>query len=154
MKYLMILTVGVCLLFSSMPAMGDQAEDEAAIRKAEEIYLKAYNAHDAKAVAATYDAPIEGWNGRLFTREEMEEMLAEMFAGQYKNLHVEVEEEISIYFVTPDVAIYKARLAGSGAVDEEGKPIPPRKNMYAKVYVNKNGKWLGAHGYFNRPIEE
>ncbi len=33
MKYLIILTIGVCLLFASVPAMADQAADEAAIRK-------------------------------------------------------------------------------------------------------------------------
>ena len=33
MKYLMILSVGVCLLIGTVPAMADQAGDEAAIKK-------------------------------------------------------------------------------------------------------------------------
>ncbi len=36
MKYLMILTVGLCSLLTSTPALADQAADEAAIRKAVE----------------------------------------------------------------------------------------------------------------------
>jgi uncharacterized protein (TIGR02246 family) len=153
MKYLLILTVGICLLIS-VPAMADQAEDEAAIRKVEEMYIAAYNAHDSEAVHATYVEDVQVWRGHISGRAAATKNLAEVFAGPYKNLKVKVENEIGIVFITPDVAIYKAVLAGSGMVDEEGKALPPAKNMYAKVYVKKNGKWLGAHGYFSRPIEQ
>ncbi len=49
MKYLMILTIGICLLLTSAPAMADQAEDEAAIRKLIEAkLLAAYNNQDRR----------------------------------------------------------------------------------------------------------
>lgn len=39
MKRSMILFVGICVLFSSIPAMADQAADEAAVRKVVERLL-------------------------------------------------------------------------------------------------------------------
>ncbi len=42
MKYLMILTIGVCLLIGTVPVMADQAADEAAVRKVmEQVYTTA-----------------------------------------------------------------------------------------------------------------
>lgn len=37
MRYPVVLTIGVHLLFSSVPAMADQSEDEAAIREVWEL---------------------------------------------------------------------------------------------------------------------
>ncbi len=53
MKHLFILTVGTCL-FISVPAVADQAADEAAIKKAAAQMATAYNNHDAPGVAACY----------------------------------------------------------------------------------------------------
>ena len=52
MKRLLVLTIGICLLLTSVPVMADQAEDEAAIRKAYQKLLTAFNNHDAKAMMA------------------------------------------------------------------------------------------------------
>ncbi len=49
MKYLMILLVGVCLLIGTVPAVADQAADEAAIRELNKQIYAAVNKHDAKA---------------------------------------------------------------------------------------------------------
>jgi hypothetical protein len=57
----MILTVGIFLLFASVPAVADQVEDEAAIRELQKQVYIAASSHDAKAwlAAATEDA--ETW---------------------------------------------------------------------------------------------
>jgi uncharacterized protein (TIGR02246 family) len=154
MKHLMVFTVGLCLLFVPLPAAADQAADRTAIREAEKIYRDVYNAHDAKAFAATYDDNAENWNGSARGRASIERIYSEFFAGPEKNTQVTLLEEIGIFFVTADVAIYKARYGFSGRLDEEGKALPPSQVLYAKVYVKKDGKWLGAHGYFIRPIGE
>jgi hypothetical protein len=61
--------------------------------------------------------------------------------------------EIGIIFVTPDVAVYKARMDNTGLVDEDGKALPQLKWLGAWVMVKKNGKWLSA-AFFSRLIEE
>ena len=154
MKHLMILTVGICLLLASVTVIADQAEEEAAIRKAEEKYIVTWNAHDGKALCATYVENYESWNGNIKGRAACEKSFGERFAGPLKNFQVKLSDEIGIVFATPDIAIYKARYDFSGTVDEEGKTLPPGKALYARVYVKKNGKWLGAHGQFTRTIEE
>jgi ketosteroid isomerase-like protein len=130
MKRLMTLTVAVCFLFPSLPAMADQAEDEAAITKAEEKYLVVHNAHDAKAVVESYVEDVENWSSSFKGRAAAEKFLAESFAGPNKDSQIKLLDEIGIVFVAPDVAIYKARYEFSGSADEEG----PVRVLYAKVY--------------------
>ena len=151
MKYLITLTIGVCLLFSSVPAMAVQAEDEAAIRKAMEQKIAAFNNHDAKGMAALWDKSAESWDGSR-KRAAQAEYYADMFKRQ-PSIKSKRLEEIGIIFFTPDVAVYKALMDNTGMVDEDGKPLPQVKWLGAWIMVKKNGKWLGA-AFFSRPIEE
>jgi uncharacterized protein (TIGR02246 family) len=153
MKRFMIFTVGVCLLFAAVPAVAQSAADEAAILKAEENFDAAWNAHDAKVVVATMVENVEGWEGQYKGKAAIEEQLTGFFAGPGKDFHTELLDVIGVYFVTPDVAIYKARYEASGVVDEGGNAEPAEKLLFARVYVKKNGGWLGA-AMFTRPIEE
>ena len=146
MKYLMILTVGVCLL-TSVPAMADQAADEAAIREVVKQCNAAYNKKDAKAMASFLVKNFENWPGTSKGRKQVSEYLASQ-KGQYKQL-----DEIGIIFVTPDVAIFKEHGENTGGLDADGKPLLPQKVLESWVLVKKDGKWLGA-AVFNRPTEE
>ena len=152
MKRLLILTIGFCLLLSSVPVMADQAEDEAAIRKVVEQVYAALNKHDAKAMGALYVDDFENWSGSIKGRVAWEKNLSELFENskdsQWKQL-----EEIAIIFVTPDVAIYKDRHELSGWVDADGQQLPPLKRLWGGMFAKKNGKWLIA-GQFIRRIEE
>ena len=151
MKYLIIFTIGVCLLFSSVPAMADQSEDEAAIRKVREQTNAAFNSHDAEGMAALRDPSAESWNSDIKGAAWVEHY-ADLFKRQ-PNIKAHCLEEIGIVFVTSDVAIYKARMDNTGLVDEEGKLLPQLKWLGAWVMVKKNSKWLVA-AFFSRPIEE
>ena len=151
MKYLITLTIGVCLLFSAVPAMADQAEDEAAIRKVFEQINAAFNNHDAKGMFALADKSVESWDGSRKGAAHFE-YYADMFK-RMPSIKSNLLEGIGIIFVTPDVAIYKARRDNTGLVDEDGKALPQLKWLGAWVMVKKNGKWLSA-AFFSRPIEE
>ena len=151
MKYLITLTIGVCLLFCSVPAMVDQAEDKAAVRKVLEQINAAFNNHDAKGMFALVDESSESWDGsRKWTAGA--EYYADMFKRQ-PSIKSKRLGEIGIIFVTPDVAVYKAFMDNTGLVDEDGKPLPQLKWLGAWVMVKRNGKWLSA-GFFSRPIGE
>ncbi len=151
MKYLITLTIGVCLLLSSVPAMADQAEDEAAIRKVWEQNNAAFNNHDAKGMAAHWDKSAESWDGSR-KRAAQAEYYADMFK-RMPSIKSNFLEEIGIIFVTPDVAVYKAFMNNTGLVDEDGKPLPQVKWLGAWVMVKRNGKWLFA-AFFTQLIEE
>lgn len=76
MRHLLILTVGVCLLFASVPAMAGQAEDEAAIRKIMKQREAAYNRHDVTALGAQLDETYESWTGSQKGRSGYEKYTA------------------------------------------------------------------------------
>ena len=152
MKYLMILTIGICLLLTSVPAVADQPEDEAAIRKVHEHAYAGVKALDAKAWLATATEDIETWTGGLKGRAAIEKYYSEYW-GKNKELKFKMVDDIGIVFVTPDVAIYKFRDEVSGALDADGNTRQPYKRLMAVPYVKKNGKWLWTT-WFSRIIEE
>jgi hypothetical protein len=131
----------------------DPAAEEAAVRKADEIYNAAWSAHDAKAIVATRDESEESWEGTIKHGEDDSKILEAGFAGPFKNVRSKLLKEIGVVFVTPEVAIYKGVYEFGGILDKEGNEVPATKNLYARVYVKRDGKWLGA-GYFFRPMEE
>ena len=151
MKYLITLTIGVCLLLSSVPAMADLGEDEAAVRKAWEQGQAAFNNHDVKMMAALSDQSSESWDGNRKWTAGADHM-ADLFKRQ-PSIKSKRLEEIGIIFFTPDVAVYKALMDNTGLVDEDGKPLPQLKWLGAWIMVKRNGKWLSA-AFFNRLIEE
>ena len=153
MKYLLILTVGVCLLIGTSPAVADQADDEAAVRKVTEKLLAAWNAHDGKAVISVVHENYENWMGTIKGRAASEKDNEELLAGPWKNAQFELLDEIGIVFVTPEVAIYKGRYSNSGIVDEDGETVPPAKFLWAGVWLKKGGNWLLATN-FSRTMEE
>ena len=153
MKKVLILIIGVCLLFTSVPAVADQSVDEAAIRKAMENNFATWNTKDVKGHVALYDEVSVPWEyGGKITGEGREKYIATVFTKQ-KDAKAEITKEIGIVFVTPDVAIYKAHGARIGMVDGDGKAMPPSKGLGAWVLVKKGGKWLFAAS-FHRPIKE
>ncbi len=152
MKHLLILTVGICLLIA-VPVMADQAADEAAIREASEKIVAAYNAHDVAACAALYDEKIESFDGS--GKAEHKKIIEEGFQ-LYKAVKYspsKPSDEIGITFIKPDVAIHKLRREITGVFDADGKPMPPLKQIHARVFMKRDGKWLLA-AYFSAPIEE
>ena len=152
MKYLTALTIGACLLFSSMPAMAAQAEDEAAIRKVMEQLNAAFNNHDGKGMGALSEISLgENWDGSYKWTAESNNLVDVW--KQQPSIKSHILEEIGIIFFTPDVAVYKALMDNTSLVDEDGKPLPQLKWLGAWVMVKRNGQWLQA-AFFTRPIEE
>ena len=137
MKYLMIPTVGLCLLFAAAPVMAQSAADEAAIKKANEQWTAAYNAKDADAYLAFFDKDCTaGWTGGPCNAGIKER-------GEIpQNARAKIIKQGDVVFITPDVAIFRDSWEGAR-----------RKDQRASVFVKKGGKWLLATR-FNRPIEE
>jgi uncharacterized protein (TIGR02246 family) len=139
-----MLTVALmaCSLTSAIGAEVDrQAADEAAIHKAVEAYVAAFNRGDPKALAAmwspeaVYSSPLSGV--QVVGREEIEEHFAALFAdfADEGKLEIAVSPE-SIQFISPGVAIEH----GTSQLLLEGQP--PEKSTYTAVYVKRDGQWL------------
>jgi uncharacterized protein (TIGR02246 family) len=133
-----VMVVLTFLWGSSAAVYGDQAGDEAAIRKSVESYAAAYNQHDAKMLAAhwlpdaIYIDPDTG--AKAVGRAAIEKHFAMLFA-KVKNGKLVVNVE-SIRFVSPHVAVEQ------GTASVLGLDTNPEKTSYNAIHVQRDGKWL------------
>jgi uncharacterized protein (TIGR02246 family) len=115
----------------------DQAADKAAIEKAVTSYTVAFNARDAKALAAhwspeaVYVNPLTGSQveGREAIVKEFTAILAEL---KDTKLAVDVE---SIRFISPGVAVENGVAKLISAKGE------PDESSYTAIHVKRDGKW-------------
>ncbi len=147
MKYLMILTMGVCLLFAAMPAVAGQAADEAAIREVTKRLIETTNTRDIKGHLDVYADPFEN------IEASVDRAAHQQTHERLKDLRVKLLDDVGIVFVTPDVAIHKYRSESTGSIDDDGNPLPPSKSLIALIYAKKGDTWL-VTARFTSPIEE
>lgn len=119
-------------------AAADQAADKAAIAAAVKSYTAAFNARDAKKLAAhwspeaIYINPLTG--GQAEGREAITaEFTAILAALKDHKLAVDVE---SIQFISPGVAVEN----GSATLVSTGGS--PEETTYTAIHVKRDGKWL------------
>lgn len=118
----------------------DRSADEAAVRANIGKFVKAYNAGDAKAVAALF-AP----DGQIINKDgneaEGRAAIADTFSGIFavtpkKHLEVFVD---SIRFIGADLAVEV------GSTKEMAAPgTPPEYDRYTVLHVKRDGKWQMA----------
>jgi uncharacterized protein (TIGR02246 family) len=117
-----------------------QSPDELAIVSAAKEFEKAYNAHDAKAVAALFtpDAEIVGEDGNVAHGGDQ---IAAVFAAIFEeNPDAKTEVAVdSIRFVAPTVAIEDGFTTVTHQPNE-----PAERSKYVVVHVKQDGKWLMA----------
>jgi uncharacterized protein (TIGR02246 family) len=122
--------------YAQKPA--EPAADEAAIRKADEAYVQAFNKHDAKALADAWSPEAVYLNRATGAEVVGRSAIAEQFTAYFKE-QPEVKMELSvesIQFVSPNVAIEN----GTGkTVLPKGEP---EEIDYTAVYVRRDGQWL------------
>jgi uncharacterized protein (TIGR02246 family) len=116
----------------------DNADDEAAIRATGASFLEAYNARDAKKLAAlwspeaVYVDPLTG--EETVGRDAIEKVFADAFAD---NQDVKLStDDVTIEFVSPNVAIVR----GTAHVTRPGEE--PDDSEFTSVRVKQGGKWL------------
>jgi uncharacterized protein (TIGR02246 family) len=127
-----------CLATAIGAEANRQAADEAAIRKAVESYVAAFNRGDAKALAAmwspeaVYTNPIS--REQVVGRAEIEKQFTAIFA-EAKGVKLEAKTE-SVRFVSPNVAVEQ----GTAKVIRPNQA--PEDSEYTAVYVKRDGQWL------------
>ncbi|MCE9554139.1 MAG: SgcJ/EcaC family oxidoreductase [Planctomycetes bacterium] len=123
---------------ATLRAAESPSADEKAIRDNAQLYVKAFNARDAKALASLW-APkavyVNRDTGKRFEgREAIQTALTTMFKKQGPaKLSVDIQ---SIRFVTPSVAVEDGLATVVGDDDE------PEQSNYTAVNVKHDGKWL------------
>jgi uncharacterized protein (TIGR02246 family) len=118
----------------------DRAADEAAIRANIDKFVKAYNAGDAKAIAALFTPDGEAWDkegNEAEGREEIAQTFAELFASNPKK-RIELSVE-SIKFIGADLAMVVGTTKETLAPNE-----PPEIDRYTVLHIKRDGKWQMA----------
>jgi uncharacterized protein (TIGR02246 family) len=126
-------------LASAFGAEADrQATEEAAVRKAVEAYVAAFNQGDAKALAALWAPDAVYTNPRsgeqVVGREAIEKQFAAVFEGA-KGAKLEATTD-AVQFVSPNVAVEQ----GTAKVILPDQA--PEETEYTAVYVKHDGQWL------------
>lgn len=134
------------------PKVDLKAEEEALRKFLDEVRV-AYTNRDSKAMAGMFDETMMTLSGFRKGREAIEEFWAN-FLGSLGNTQINILEEISLEFVTPEVAIYQTRIEFTNQPpDADGNPQPPQEYFAANVYVKRDGLWL-RKGAFLRSITD
>jgi uncharacterized protein (TIGR02246 family) len=118
----------------------DRSEDEAAIRANIAQFVKAYNAGDAKGVAALFAPDGEAWD-KDGNEAEGREAIAETFGELFKALpkrKIEVFVE-SLKFIGADLALEVGSTKETPAPNE-----PPEYDRYTVLHTKRDGKWQMA----------
>jgi uncharacterized protein (TIGR02246 family) len=121
------------------PVATDHSADEAAIRDNIAKFVKAYNAGDAKAVAALFTPDGEAWDkegNEAEGREAIARTFADIFADT-PNRKLEVFVD-SIKFIGNELAWE------TGSTRETSPNEPPENDRYTVLHVKRDGKWQMA----------
>jgi len=120
--------------------------DNQAIRNNEFDWQKAWNAHDAKALAARVAADVQFvtvMGDMLEGRDAFAKYFAGRYAAQLKNSKYSTsDDDIDVDFITPDVAVAHVRWNMEGVLGADGKARPPEKRIATRVYVKMDGNWV------------
>jgi uncharacterized protein (TIGR02246 family) len=121
----------------SAPAT-ETADNEAAVRASGAEFLEAYNARDAKKLAAlwsreaVYVDPLTG--EETVGRDAIEKVFADAFADK-QDVKLSTDD-VTVEFVSPNVAIVR----GTAHVTRPGEE--PDDSEFTSVRVKQGGKWL------------
>ena len=122
--------------FAGQPA--EPSADEAAIRKADQAYVQAFNKHDAKALADAW-SPEAVYLNRVTGAEVVgRAAIAEQFTAIFKD-QPEIKLDLnvqSIQFVSPNVAVEQ------GIAKTLAPKAEPEEEEYSAVFVRREGQWL------------
>ncbi len=129
---------GAIVNWSFAAEPNETGADEAAVRKADEAYVRAFNNHDAKALSEAWSPEAvylvrttgAGVVGRA--------AIAEQFTALFKD-QPEVKLELSvqsIQFVSPNVAVEH------GTAKTISPKAGPEETEYSAVFVRRDGQWL------------
>ena len=135
---ILVLAFAPCAASAQSQEATSTADDEAAIRKAVDSYVKAFNSRDAKSVAmhwspdAVYTSRTTG--EQVTGREAIEAQFATIFKDNPQAKIAATPQ--SIQFVSPNVAVEHGTAQFLQAEEE------PAESEYTAVYVRRDGNWL------------
>ena len=145
-------------LAAAMPAAARAAESgtNPAIEHLNSEFVAAWNAHDAKKMAAVWADNgdlINPFGQKASGRAAIEKFFEAEQAGAMKGTTYKIES-FSVRELDRNTAIGDWASVVNGMMDPDGKPLPPFSHHVSSVYVKKNGHWWAAavRAYSFQPV--
>jgi uncharacterized protein (TIGR02246 family) len=149
-----VVLMGFAIVSTSALAGEPPVEDRAGVEAVTAEFVRAFDAGDAKAVAAlfTEGARIEAdGEPAVEGRDAVERRFAEIFSAEPgRTLVVKTE---SLRFLGADAAVEEGSAAITTPSDVEGAPGEVARSRYTATYVRKDGRWL-QDSIHDRPAPE
>ena len=120
-------------------------DDVAAIKKRAPGFVSAWNAHDARALAAFWaeDGDFVGpWGRRASGRGEVEKLFADEHGptGPYRDSTLEAKDDV-VRLIAPDVAVEDLEVVVTGATTPDGAKAPPTTLAVTLVVQRAGTEW-------------
>ena len=131
---------------TAVHAQSGSAADEKAIRNIETKWETAWNHHDVATMVRLFapDADVINLAGEWFKgRDEFAKSLEALHSAKVKE-SVWQTEETHVKFRTPEIAIVHVYFNSHGEKNPDGSSMPPRRGIFTRVEVKRNGEWLIA----------
>jgi uncharacterized protein (TIGR02246 family) len=142
MRLLLILIVA---LVTAAPTLCEQSPD-VGIREAVQNYVRAFNAGDADAAAATYTpngTHTYAVGATHRGRTEIARGLHEMFAGPLKGAKISIET-LRITPLSETIAVEEEAFSLDGLQSPSGERLPQLRGLCLAVHQYLDGKWSAA----------
>lgn len=107
-------------------------------------FIKAWNAHDAKALGDVFSADGEfvGISGIKWSNPaEVSRVHAEQFAGRYSSSLFALDKAPAVALLKPDVALVHWQWTISDVRNPDGTKVAPYQGIFTWVLVNRDGVW-------------
>lgn len=127
---------------TAAPAAG-KASAEEAIKKTEQGFVAAWNAHDAKKMADFWETDgdlINPVGKHAKGRAEVEALVAGEQSTVFKNSTYSIDSEVT-HMLTPTIAISDWEATVTGMTTPEGQPAPAFHHHVTCVLRETKGEW-------------
>jgi uncharacterized protein (TIGR02246 family) len=140
-----VLAAALAVVLAAIPASAPAAGsgEKVAIDHLNHEFVTAWNAHDAKKMAAVWAENgdlINPFGKKASNRAGVEKIFQEEQAGVMKASTYKIES-FSMRELNHATAIGDWDSVVTGMVDPAGKPLPPFPHHVTVVYVNEGGHW-------------
>jgi uncharacterized protein (TIGR02246 family) len=138
------LSIALALALAGVARFARAADsNEAAIKELNMDFVTAWNAHDAKSMAAVWaeDASlINPFGVKCSSRAEIEKLFGGEHSGVMKASTYKIDS-FTLRKACDDVMVGDWESTITGMIDPSGKPMPPFPHHVTTVYQNRGGHW-------------
>jgi uncharacterized protein (TIGR02246 family) len=139
----LVLSIALAVAAAGISTSVRAADPGDAIKRINENFVTAWNAHDTKKMAATWaddGSLINPFGVKCGNRGEVEKLFATEHAGAMKASTYKLDG-FSLRKLDDDVMVGDWDGTITGMVDPGGNPLPPFLHHVTTVYQKRGGKW-------------